>query len=225
MAPLMSPGPPKILEDLAKVLIPPSCREEVLGDLYERYKSPPQYVGDLVSTLPFVILGRIMRTTPVRLLLMEAVLVYVSFLAAAWYVARTVVMAEGGLVRLAISSGLALMYLLISDAFTGPRQRSTKDRIRPLAVKLALVVLCYFAGLLTEANIYGFCLSLTLAGTARLMFDPETPLPQGAGWHALLAGRQSRPVSRTVIVRVTLALLALICLIGLEMLSRRGVIP
>src|SRR5450755_4036035 len=102
----MSSGPPKILEDLAKTLIPPACREEVLGDLYERYKSPRQYLGDLLSTLPFVVLSRIRRITDIRLLVMNALLVYGAFLAAAWYVARTLVTAEGGLVRLAIPSGL-----------------------------------------------------------------------------------------------------------------------
>ena len=128
----MAPGPPKLLEGLAKILIPPACREEVLGDLYERYKSPAQYLGDLVSTLPFVLLSRIIRTTNIRLLLMDALLVYGSFLAAAWYLARTLVTTEGGLVRLAIPSGLTLVGLLIGDAFTPPLKRPPSDWIRSL---------------------------------------------------------------------------------------------
>ena len=85
----MPSGPPKALEGLAKILIPPAWRVEVLGDLYERYKSPSQYLGDLLSTMPFVVLSRIAHTTDLRFLLMDAVLVYGSFLAAAWYRART----------------------------------------------------------------------------------------------------------------------------------------
>src|SRR5579863_4754374 len=106
MAPLKPLGPPKILEDLARVMIPPTRREEVLGDLCERYKSPAQYLADLLSTLPFVILSRIMRTTHIRLLLMDAILVYGSYLAAAWLLARTLVTDGSGLVHLAIPSGL-----------------------------------------------------------------------------------------------------------------------
>jgi hypothetical protein len=225
MALLMRPGPPKILEDLAKALIPPACREEVLGDLYERYKSPAQYLGDLVSTLPFVALSRIMRITDIRLLLMDALLVYGSFLAAAWYVARTLVTDEGGLVRLAIPSGLTLLAVLISDAFTAPLRRRASEWIRPLVLRLGLVALCYVVGLATEANVLGFFLSLMLASTARLMFEPGTRQPQGAGGPALLAGGESRPVSRTARVTMTLVILGVICLVWWEVVGTTGVKP
>ena len=82
-----------------------------------------------MSTLPFVILSRIRRTTHIRLLLMDALLVYGSFLAAAWYLARRLVTDEGGLVRLAIPSGLTLLALLIGDAFAPPLKRQASDWI------------------------------------------------------------------------------------------------
>ena len=78
-------GPSKKLEMLAAFLIPPASREEVLGDLHERYKSPGRYLFDAFSTAPFVILSRIRRTTDPQLLLMEALLLYASFLVVAWY--------------------------------------------------------------------------------------------------------------------------------------------
>jgi hypothetical protein len=214
----MSSGPPKILEDLAKALIPPACREEVLGDLYERYKSPVQYLGDLVSTLPLVTLSRIVRTTHIRLLLMDALLIYGSFLAVAWYVARSLVTEEGGLVRLAIPAGLTLLYLLISEAF----KRPDSDWLRPLFIRLALVGLCGLLGLLTVANLYGFLLSTMLVSTARLLFEPGARQPQGVGGAALLAGRESRPISRAVRVRMTLFFLAVIGLVLWNFVSRRG---
>jgi hypothetical protein len=220
----MPSGPPKLLEDLAKVLIPPVRREEVLGDLYERYKSPQQYLGDLLSTLPPVILSRIMRTTPIQLLLMDAVLVYSSYLAAA-YLARMRVFDVGGLVELAIPSGLTLLVLLISSAFPAPLKRSASDWIRSLITTLAVIGLCAAAGLLTEANFYGFVLSSMLVSTAKLMFEPDTRQPQGAGGSALLAGRESRPLSRTVRVRMALLLMVVACLVWWEVLSRRGVNP
>jgi len=213
MAPLMPPGPPKVLESLAKDLIPPACREEVLGDLYERYKSPAQYLGDLLSTLPFVVLSRIRRTTSIRWLLVDALLVYGSFLAGSWYRARTLVTDEGGLVHLAIPSGLTLLGLLIGEAFTPPLKRPPSGWIRSFGFKLGLVALCKLSGLATMANFYGLILSLMLVSTARLVFDSDSGQPQGAGAPALLADRRSRPLSRAVRVRVALVCLAVPCLI------------
>lgn len=225
MAPLIPPGPPKILEDLAKILIPPACREEVLGDLYERYKSPAQYLGDLVSTLPFVILSRVMRITDIRLLVMDALVVYGSFLAAAWYVTRRLVTQEGGLVRLTIPSGLTLLGLLISEAFTPPLTRPASDWIRSYGVKLGVVALCKLSGLATVADFYGLVLSLMLVSAARLMFAPDTRQPQGAGGSALPAGQGSRPISRTVRVRIALVCLAATCLILWNFVIERGFNP
>jgi hypothetical protein len=219
----MPSGPPKLLEGLAKILIPPARREEVLGDLCERYKSPLQYLGDLVSTLPFIVLSRIIQTTDIRLLVMDALLVYGSFLAAVWYVARRLITEEGGLMRLAIPSGLALLFLLISDAFTVPLKRLSSDWIRSLLTRLALVGLCAAVGLATEANLYGFILSTMLVTTAKLMFEPGTRQPRGAGGTALPAGQGSLPMSRSIRVTMTLIYLAVICWIWWEFLSRRGV--
>src|SRR5579872_6986710 len=108
----MSSGPPKWLEILASFLIPPACREEVLGDLHERYRSPIQYLADLVTTLPFLVLSRIRRTTDMQLCLVEALLVCGSFLAAAWYQNRDILFDQSGLVYLVIPAGLTFLYLL-----------------------------------------------------------------------------------------------------------------
>lgn len=81
----MPSGPPKLLENLARLIIPPACREEVLGDLHERYRSPAQYLGDLIATVPFLIVSRIVRTTDLQLLLTDTLLIYGSFLAATWF--------------------------------------------------------------------------------------------------------------------------------------------
>jgi len=60
--------PPKVLETIAGFLIPSSVREQVLGDLHERYKFPLQYVSDVIRTVPFVIASRTGRKLkqPVR---------------------------------------------------------------------------------------------------------------------------------------------------------------
>src|SRR5437016_2809889 len=47
---LMCSGPSKAAEAIVAVFVPPACREEVLGDLHERYSSPRQYALDALRT-------------------------------------------------------------------------------------------------------------------------------------------------------------------------------
>jgi hypothetical protein len=75
----MASGPPKTFETAVAVVIPPACREKVLGDLHERYRSAAQYGLDAASTVPLVILSRIHRTADSRALLIQAFAFYASF--------------------------------------------------------------------------------------------------------------------------------------------------
>jgi hypothetical protein len=61
----MEAGPPKMIEAVVRVLVPPASREHVLGDLRERYVSPGRYVIDALRTVPFVVASRIRRTVNV----------------------------------------------------------------------------------------------------------------------------------------------------------------
>jgi hypothetical protein len=54
--------PPKVMERVVRLLVPPVSREHVVGDLSERYVSPRQYLLDALRTVPFVIGSRIRRT-------------------------------------------------------------------------------------------------------------------------------------------------------------------
>ena len=80
---MLNATPPKFLEFLVRLLLPRACREHVLGDLHERYRSPFRYAEDAASAGPASILGQIRRTTPAPFLLLEGLLVYASFFAAA----------------------------------------------------------------------------------------------------------------------------------------------
>ena len=55
--------PPKVIERVVQLLIPPASREHVLGDLSERYESTRQYLVDALRTLPFVVVSRVRRTS------------------------------------------------------------------------------------------------------------------------------------------------------------------
>jgi len=76
----METRPPEIVASLVRVLVPPASREHVLGDLQERYRSPPQYLADALKALPFIIASRLRRTThPLGLLLAGAFFYWAVF--------------------------------------------------------------------------------------------------------------------------------------------------
>ena len=68
----MPSAPPRVMEAVVGFLLPPACREHVLGDLHERYTSPRQYLVDALLAVPLVIASRIRRTTDPDVFLMEA---------------------------------------------------------------------------------------------------------------------------------------------------------
>ena len=53
--PTLETRPPVLIDAVVRALIPPACREHVVGDLWERYRSPWQFVLDAARTIPFVL--------------------------------------------------------------------------------------------------------------------------------------------------------------------------
>ncbi len=107
---------PKPLESIAGLLIPPACREHVLGDLHERYENPRQYILDAILTIPLVVLSRIRRTTDHQVLLVESCALFIAFLIAAWQ-------GDTGFPGLAIPALAVLAGLRLGDAYA-ERHRS-----------------------------------------------------------------------------------------------------
>lgn len=175
---MMAASPPKWLEKVAGAVIPPACREEVLGDLHERYRSPAQYLGDLFSTLPFLILSRIRRGTDLQSLLMEALVVYGSFLAVAWYFDEALLRDSTGMLRLALPALLTLSYLLLFDAFSSPSGRASWRRY---PASMIAVVAFYLLGFLSKTNIYGFGISLVLVSGMRAILGSVPTRTPSAG--------------------------------------------
>lgn len=219
----MPSGPPKILEDLAKILIPPACHEAVLGDLYERYKTPAQYLADLILTVPFVILSRLLRTTQIRLLLMDALLIYGSFLAVAWHLSRKLVTSETGLLQLAVPAGLTLVAALVDNAYLArPGKPTFSGLTQSLVIAAAALTLCWAAGLLTEVNLYGYWMGQMMVSTARLMFDSDMRQPQGVGGPPVPANKGLPTVTRAARITMTLIWLGIVCLLWWMILGSKG---
>jgi hypothetical protein len=185
---LMHSGPSKTAEAIVAVFIPPACREEVLGDLHERYISPGQYGLDASRTIPLVIVSRIRRTADPQVLLMQALAWYASFLGAAWLNDRAFLSEPWGLPRLAIPAAMAMLGLTLEDAYAKPGPRSPLDLARGplLGVGLALASQGMFRignptlAVPTWIMLYGCAIGLLLSCAVRMLFPPATDRLQGA---------------------------------------------
>lgn len=69
-------GPPAWLERIVLLAIPPAAREAVAGDLWETYRSPRQYAGEALRTVPFVIASQMRRNLNLPALMLHGALVF-----------------------------------------------------------------------------------------------------------------------------------------------------
>jgi hypothetical protein len=177
---------PSKIEACVGLLLPPPCREHVLGDLHERYESTSQYVVDAICTVPRVIESRIRRTTDSQVFLMEACTIYISFLAAAWKLDPRLFVAETWWVaRLFVPVLLTLAALVLWDAYTDPKNRPP---LRPIleatfATGIGVAAISAVPGLALPRAVViaGGGMSVLLLATLRMLFPPDTRHLRGAG--------------------------------------------
>src|SRR5689334_7624418 len=124
-------GPPKIIERLIELLLPPTCREHVLGDLRERYTELRRYIAEVIYTVPRVIESRIRRTANPPVLLLATMAMYLSFIGAAWWFSLTKFLYEDhGLLRLAGPVVAVIVALVYLDAYSNPKRRIALRPVR-----------------------------------------------------------------------------------------------
>ncbi|MEO8307956.1 MAG: hypothetical protein ABI616_07940 [Pseudomonadota bacterium] len=63
---------------MVRGLLPPMVREEVAGDLSERFSSSSRYFGEALVTLPYILFSQMRRATSGPMLLLEAFIVFAS---------------------------------------------------------------------------------------------------------------------------------------------------
>jgi hypothetical protein len=211
--------PSKAVEAVVALLLPPACREEVLGDLHERYGSPRQYGVDVLRTLPLVLVSRIRRTADPQVLLMQAFGLYLSFLGAAWFKDGALLREQWGLVRLAIPAAMALLGVMLADAYAKPGALSALKRVQGPVLGLGLAFLSQGALSASSPDLavpswimfYGGAMSLLLACAVRMLFPPVTNQLQGVSAPAYWLKRTSEPVGNPHVV-IYVAILATVIL-------------
>jgi hypothetical protein len=171
-----------VIEKGIGIFIPPACREEVLGDLRERNEGVQLFLYDALRTVPFVILSRVRRTTDSVVLLMEAFCCYVSYLAAAWVLSPALIAKREGLLQLAIPCGIALVMLMLADAYANPRKKSLLRPVLAVSLAFAVVFVVQLARPLLPGKIMaiGSGMSMLFLLVLRMLFPPLADRPQQA---------------------------------------------
>jgi hypothetical protein len=208
----MKPGPPKFAETAVGFLIPPACREEVLGDLHERYTGLGQYIVDAMRTAPLVILSRIRRTTEPQVFLLEALVLYLSFLGAARYFDLKFLTDQWGLLRLAIPAAVALVTVMLGDAYANAEKQSPLKAIQGATLAIGVACLSQMALLISNpawalprwTMLAGGEVGLLLVSSVRMLFLPVVDRAQSANG-LIFRERQSLKISPRAIWLMILA--------------------
>ncbi|HUB84307.1 MAG TPA: hypothetical protein VL971_01335 [Rhizomicrobium sp.] len=166
--------------------IPPACRENVAGDLHERYSNPHDYIIEALLTVPLVVLSRIRRTTDPGVLLMEALLLYLTLFAAAWEFDRAFLYSELGLLLISIPTAVTLIVLVLEDAYANPKRLSPLKPILQAAfavafafgVQMGLTAMDRALAIPRLTLVAGLSAGLVLVATVRLLFPPWVEPPK-----------------------------------------------
>lgn len=191
----------KIVEAVAR-LIPPACREEVLGDLCERYQNPGRFLIDAAGVIPCVIYSRVRRSTDAVLVLVEWLSIYAMLVFATLWMDRAWLLEQWSYLRLAVPPTIILAVTTLADVYADPRKRRFDPVIGPA---VGLSVAAAFArvglpGLPTFVFTLGASAGALIVATVRVMYPPEADRPVVAKipafWQRL---ELVRPVSLAVI--------------------------
>jgi hypothetical protein len=182
-------APPKVFEKIVAILTPPARRDEFLGDLHERYRSPLHYISDAWFGVPCVIYSQVRRTANPGILLLDAMLLYLSFFAAAWMLDREFLYTPLATLKLAIPVAVTVIGVMLADVYALPGKRS---RLRPFVRAVVGIGMAVFAeAALRAAGLpialpwwivsMGFAMGAGGVSWIGMRFPPDDHTPRGAG--------------------------------------------
>lgn len=179
----MESGPPEIIEAIAWLLLPPACREEVLGDLSERYSSLSQYLLEAVEAILCVIYSRICRTTDGVVALMELGTMYTALILAAWWLNPAFLLSGHCFASLAIPPAIVVLAIIVGDAYSVPGRRWPFKPILAPAIGFALasIAQAILGGWALPETVFawGGMTGLLCVSVLRVAFPPLYERPLG----------------------------------------------
>lgn len=155
----MHTGPSRIAESMVAMLLPPACREEIVGDLHERFTSPPRYALDALRTVPLVVISRIR-------------------MGALWLGDRAFLEHQWALLRFAIPPAIATLGWILAAAYTKGSRGPACGVIFAFASQEILRIGTLDVALPRWPLAYGCALSLLLAWAIRLLLQPVARQPR-----------------------------------------------
>ena len=184
----MQQDPSKFAERIVALFIPSACREEVLGDLHERYLSPARYLWDAAQTVPQIIFSRIRRTASPQMILVQALAFHTSFLVSAWLNGGNLLRDDLGLATLAIPGMVATAGVMLKDAYTARGQQSYFRLTQSPFFGLGLAVVSQAWLSISQSNLAiprfimlnGCAMSLIASCAVRILFSQSADRMQRA---------------------------------------------
>ena len=178
--------PPEIAEDFIGWFLPPACREEVLGDLYERYVNAAQYAASALTVTPRVIVSQIRRNTDAVIFLLTACAIAYSFVDGwADLPIRTDLTDAATLLKVSIPTVAALLALLVRNGYADPESRRQRAITLDIAIAMGTAGLTQLVllALHPDLMLLRWCPSQGTASAwlftivLRAIFPPEMRLP------------------------------------------------
>ena len=120
-------------------MLPPACREEVLGDLWESCKNPVQYTMSALAVIPRVIVSQIRRNTDAWIFLLTTC--GVCYSVAAGVIDLSLEGDPNALLRLAIPSIPAVLILLVRNGFASLEDRRRRAITLDITVAMGVAAL------------------------------------------------------------------------------------
>jgi hypothetical protein len=192
MGEVVEVGPPKAALLIARILLPPARREDVLGDMEERFhdadrrRAAVDYVWDVVWTVPLVIVSQILKTADARLVCLEALGMYTSFVGASYLTlgARAVSFLHDGhgLLRLALPTLVIPLALLLADVYRVPGRRRAMRHVEQVCLALGVAFLSQMVCSEESSTprwimVSGSAMGLLLLPLIRMLFAAEDDKP------------------------------------------------
>jgi hypothetical protein len=133
----MEARPPALIDRAVRALIPPAAREAVIGDLWERYRSPLQYASEALKVMPFVVASQIRRTFNLPMLGIQAFTFFVCF---GGFAVNGPPLDVPRWLRAAIPTAAAVMALLLRDAYRDSEQHPARRAALDVTTAVAFVI-------------------------------------------------------------------------------------
>jgi hypothetical protein len=158
--PTLETRPPVLIDTIVRTLIPPGCREHVVGDLWERYRSPGSFVIDAIRTVPFVIASQIRRTNKIGGVVVQAFVMVVGLTVGSRGFKPVLVPVVAGILALALRDAykrnvsLSAREILVDITFGAGGILASQAALVVLSPQLLLPIPGLIAGVVTLSMVF-----------------------------------------------------------------------